>query len=392
MAGAAALTAVLTKVDDLADGLAKRAGGVDRGEVDCRESYQMVRDGGLLDVLVPASAGGHGLSFLEVTKALERLGATDVSTALGLNMHNVAIGALCETADRPVAGAGLRFREWLFAEVHAGGRMFASATSEVGTGARLRGLRTVYERTDGGFVINGHKSFVSLAGVADYFVVTARDAGADDDEISHFVVAADDPGVRFGQFWAGSALAGTSTAEMFLDHVEIPRDRLFMGVEGMSLFKLVREPHWMVSGYTGAYLGLAGALFDRLTETVAKDPARAGSAVVRHEIGRLATALRAARALVYAACAEVDRERGGIEANTGVHAAKYTVGELLNTLAAAALRLAGSKALAVGSDLERLLRESRFCAVMPAKPDDCLEYVGKAHLGTNMHDVRSFTW
>jgi alkylation response protein AidB-like acyl-CoA dehydrogenase len=387
-----ALIAVLAKVDDLVDQLAKRVGGVDRGELDSGESYQLIRDAGLLDVLVPTSVGGRGLSFLDVTKVLERLGAVDVSTALGLNMHNVAIGALCETADQATMGAGQRFREWVFDEVHTNGRMFASATSEIGTGARLRGLRTVYRRTSDGFVLTGHKSFVSLAGVADYFVVTARDVTTEEDDVSHFVVASDDPGVRFGQYWQGAALAGTSTAEMFLDNVTIPRGRLFMGVEGMSLFKLVREPHWMVSGYTGAYLGLAGALFDRITRAVAKDAARAESPVVRHEIGRLATALRAARALVYAACAEVDRARGSVEANTAVHAAKYTVGELLNSLAAAALRLCGSKALASGSDQERLLRESQFCAVMPAKPDDCLQYVGKAHLGTNMHDVRSFTW
>jgi alkylation response protein AidB-like acyl-CoA dehydrogenase len=376
--------------DELADKLGERAGDVDAGLADCRDGYAMVRDAGLLRLVVPRAAGGEGLGFLDCTKVLETIGARDVSTALGLNMHNVAIGAVAEAAGDSATRAGNGFRDWLFEQVVQHQKMFASATSESGSGAKLRGLRTVYERSDGGFVITGRKSFVSLAEVADYFVVAARRDGAEGDhEVSHFVVGRHDPGVCFGDVWPGTALRGTSTAEMVLDRAEVGRERLLMGVEGMSLFKLVREPHWMVSGYTGAYLGLAQAIFDAILSGARKRP-ESGS--LRDEVGRLAAELRAAHALTYDACAKVDARRGSAEANAAVHASKYIVGELLLRFHAAATRVCGSRSLTRGTTLERLLRESSFCAVMPAKPAECLEYLGKTHLGVDMHNARSFDW
>jgi alkylation response protein AidB-like acyl-CoA dehydrogenase len=308
-------------------------------------------------------------------------------------MHNGSIGALCEAAGGRLGAAGRSFADWVFRQITEGDRMFASATSEAGTGARLRGVRTTYRRVADGYVLDGHKSFVSLAGVADYYVVAARDAADDaENEVSHFVVAATDEGVSFGTPWPGQALTGTHTADMTLDAVRVGRERLFLGVEGMSLFKLVREPHWMVSGYTGAYLGLAGAIVRELSEAVRTSPARAASPVAVRELGRLSARLAAARALTYTACAEVDTARGTQTANAGVHAAKYAVGELLTDLVASAPQLAGTAALDRRRPLHRLLREAPFCSVMPAKPDECLAYVGKTALGVDLADARAFDW
>lgn len=384
---------VLDRVGAVADQLAQRAAQVDRGQADAHESYRLVRDAGLLTLLIPGKHGGRGLSFLEYTKVLETLATGDGATALGFNMHNVAIGSLCESADVELPETAERFRDWAFREVVDHGRMFASATSETGSGAKLRGVRATHRPSCKGYLLNGTKAFVSLASVADYYVVTTRDAdSAETDEVSHFVVAKDDPGVAFQGVWDGAALLGTETATMTLQDVEVGRERLFLGVEGMSLFKLVREPHWMVSGYMGAYLGIAESIMQYLTGFLAANEPRCSSAVVQSEVGRLAVELRAARALIYSAARLVDEDKGSQEANTAVHAAKYCIGELAPRLALGAVRLCGAGALRLVSPLERLLRESSFCSVMPAKPDECLAYVGKSALGFNMFDTRNFDW
>ncbi|MEU5511085.1 acyl-CoA dehydrogenase family protein [Streptomyces fungicidicus] len=369
------------------------AADIDSGRTDSAAAYKLVREADLLRLLVPRGEGGEGLSFLEYTLILELIGAADTPTALGLNMHYVAIGSLCESGDRPLTGAAREFRSWVFDQVVHHGRMFASATSEAGSGAKLQRLSTTYRRCDGGYVLSGRKSFVSLAGVADYFIVAARNADDDAErEISHFVVAGDDPGVRIEGVWPGNAMAGTSTASMVLDDVRVRRARLMMNVEGMSLFKLVQEPHWMTSGYTGAYLGLAAAVHGLIIESVARDPRRSTDPVVRHELGRLNAEMRAVRALVHAAAGAVGEQRGTVETAEAVHAAKYKVGELLADLVSAAVRICGTAALSRGRPLERRLREAAYCRVMPAKPDECLEYLGKAAIGLDMHDVRNFDW
>ncbi|GAA0367817.1 acyl-CoA dehydrogenase family protein [Streptomyces blastmyceticus] len=375
--------------------LAPLAADVDAGRADGHETYRILRDAGLLGLLVPREAGGAGLGFAGYSRVLAVLGAHNGAAALGFNMHNVAIGSLCESAATPLPPAADAFRSWLYDEVVRGRKMFASATSEAGSGAKLRGVRTTYRPyADGrGYVLTGEKSFVSLAGVADYYVVAARAEGTEGSgEVSHFVVAADDPGVRFGEVHSLSAMYGTSTAGMVLDAVPVPRSRLFLGVEGMSMYKLVREPHWMISGYTGAYLGIAEAVLRFTTDYVAASPRRAASPVLQRELGRMAARLGAARALVHEAGARIDSGRGTVGANAAVHAAKYIVGEVGPELAQDAVRICGSAAVNRSQPLERLLREASFASVMPAKPEECLEYLGKAALGVNLHDATAFDW
>lgn len=382
---------VIERSEKLALLLSERADAVDAGTADCRDSYRLVAEAGLLRMLVPRRHGGDGLTFSQCTRVLEILGTRDAATALGLNMHNVSIGGLCEVGDS-VTGATRAFRDLVFREVVERDSMFASATSEAGTGAKLSRLGTTYVPAGDGFVLTGRKSFVSLAGVADHYVVAARAADGAGNEVSHFVVAAQDPGVRFGSLWPGTAMAGTSTAEMVLDGVRVGRDRLYLNVEGMSLFKLAREPHWMVSGYTGVYLGLAAAILTEVKAAIRADEVRRAAPAVQRDVGLLAARLAAARALTYSACDAVDRQRGSRAANAGVHAAKFTVGEVLTELAGAAVRLCGTRALDRTASLARYLRESQFCAVMPAKPAECLEYLGKTELAFDMRDVRSFDW
>ncbi|MEU9069398.1 acyl-CoA dehydrogenase family protein [Streptomyces sp. NPDC048306] len=380
---------------DTGSAIAPLAAATDAADDDGHEAYRVLRESGLLALLVPREAGGAGLGFGDYWRVLAELGAHHGAAALGFNMHHVVIGALAEAAGTRLSPAADAFRTWMLGEVVDGRKMFASATSEAGRGAKLRGMRTRYRRSEDGthYVLNGRKDFVSLAGAADYYVVAAADGDDEESaEISHFVVAADDPGVGFGPVRHLSAMYGTSTAPMTLDEVVVPRSRLYLGVEGMSLFKVVREPHWMFAGYTGAYLGMAQALYRHTVDRVTAAPGRAESPVVQQELGRMSARLRAARALVHEAGDLVTAERGSLEANAMVHAAKYVVGETGPLLAQDALRLCGSAAVSRGHTLERLIREVQFAHVMPAKPHECLEYLGKAATGVNLYDARTFSW
>ncbi|UQA93991.1 acyl-CoA dehydrogenase family protein [Streptomyces halobius] len=376
--------------------LAPLASDTDAGRDYGHETYRVLRESGLLALLVPQEAGGAGIGFGDYWRVLAELARHNGAAALGFNMHHVVMGALADADGTRLPPAAEMFRAWMLDEVVNGRKLFASATSEAGRGAKLRGMRTRYRLSDDGthYILSGKKSFVSLAGAADYYVVAAAadDGSEDTGEVSHFVVAADDPGVSFGTVQHMSAMYGTSTAPMTLDEVPVPRSRLYLGVEGMSLFKVVREPHWMIAGYTGAYLGIAEALFQHTVDHVTASPARADSPVVQQELGRMAARLWAARALVHEAGDLVTGQRGSLEANAMVHAAKYVVGEVGPQLAQDALRLCGSAAVSRSHPLERLIREAQFAHVMPAKPQECLEYLGKSAVGVNLYDARAFAW
>lgn len=384
---------ILSAIDHLGPALADLADPIDRGQTAPARAYELITRSPLLTALIPVADGGHGLDFACYTKVLARLAHYNGAAALGYNMHNVAIGNLFECDISALGKAGAKFRDWVISEVATNGKIFASAASEPSTGARLRGIATTYRRDGDSYILTGHKSFVSLASVADYYVVSARPEDAPNDyEVSHFVVGHGDENITFSTDWNGSALRGTATAEMWLEETRVPADRLYLGVEGMSLFKAVREPHWMAAGYLGAYLGLAVAIVDYTAAYIDGSERHRNDAAITHQLGSMVVRLEATRALVYRAAAAVTGDRTGPETNTLIYAAKYHLGETAQSLAADAVRLTGSASMTADGSMQRLLREVQFCSIMPAKPRDCLDYVARARLGDNMFDVRNQSW
>ena len=171
-----------------------------------------------------------------------------------------------------------------------------------------------------------------------------------------------------------------------------------LGVEGMVFYKIVREPHWLVGGYNGVYLGICTATFDFLTEYLRKkrmpgtETTYASDPVVQHQVGELLVALEAARAVTYEAARLVAEQPGSPEANVAIHRAKYMVGELGPWLASQAIRLCGGSSIARRLPLERYYRDARCGGLMPARSDDCLSYVGKASLGIDVSSPTESYW
>ncbi|MGH7521029.1 MAG: acyl-CoA dehydrogenase family protein, partial [Gemmatimonadales bacterium] len=88
-------------------------------------------------------------------------------------------------------------KRWLEPAIQ--GRVMASfAMTEPEAGSDVASLRTTAEANDGGYVLSGTKTFISNAGIADFYTVFATiDRAQRDKGIACFVVAADTPGVRF---------------------------------------------------------------------------------------------------------------------------------------------------------------------------------------------------
>ncbi len=392
----------------LAEQFAPRAAAYDREARFPRENFEDLRRAGLAALMVPENRGGLGASFFTYTRALECLAVGDASTALAFNMHNIVVGSLAELDLDGIEGRRGEtmnaFRDWVFQEANAG-RIFGSATSEPDAGSRLSALKTSYVRAkrDGrdGFILTGFKTFVSLSGFADYFLIAARPAdegnssGGSASETSHgthrvvsyLVVEAANPGMRTEQVWDTMGMRATCSNNMHLSECFVPADRLFLGIEGAALYKAIREPHWLAGGYNGVYLGLANAIFDYTVAALKKkkNPTTGepliNDRLIQHQVGQMSVALEAARAVTYDAARRVDAARGAPETNLAIHRAKYMVSELGPSLASTAMRLCGGRSIFRSQPLERYYRDARCGGLMPATSDDCLVYVGKIEMG-----------
>ena len=389
---------------ELAGRFAKRAAEHDRDSSFPVENFQELKDHGLLGIMVPKEYGGWGADFLTYAKAIETLATGDAATALAFNMHNITVGSLAEVpiadGDDHRTSAVNEFRDWMYDQAVNEKKIFASATSEPGIGAHISHLKTSYTKTDDGFIVNGDKSFVSMAGYADYYVVAAKAARSKSDKpaISFLCVDRDAPGVTMKNVWDVLGMRSTSTNPVNFKDVEVPRSRLFLASEGLALYKIAREPHWLVGGYVGVYLGILTASFDFLIDYMSKknmpgtDTPMSQDKLIQHMTGKLYSDITSARLATYHAARLIDTQRGSDEANAAIHHAKYLVSETGPALTAAAIRMCGATAIAKRMPLERYYRESRCGALMPAASDDCLVYMGKAAYGTNLKNPIETYW
>jgi alkylation response protein AidB-like acyl-CoA dehydrogenase len=395
--------AILSRCRELAQRFAPRAAAYDRTGQFPVANFEDLKDAGLLGILVPREQGGLGADYLTYTRAIEQLAIGDASTALAFNMHNIVIGSLATLELSGIEGhRGKKmhdFQLWAFDETVRHRKLFATASSEPEVGPRLSKIRTSYRRVEGGYLLNGVKSFVSMGGYADYCLMAARNEASTDEvpAISYLVVERGNPGVRIEEVWDTLGMRATASNTMYLTNCFVPLNRLFL-LEGMALYKSTREPHWLIGAYNGVYLGLGTAIFEFVKsyllkrkiagtqEPLAHDP------LVQHRVGELYVALEAARAVTYDAARLVTEAPGSTSANVAIHRAKYMVGELGPWMASEAIRLCGGSTIFKSMPLERYYRDARCGGLMPAKSDDCLSYVGKAMLGLDVRSPLSSYW
>jgi alkylation response protein AidB-like acyl-CoA dehydrogenase len=395
---------IVSLCHELAQRFKTRAAATDREGSFPESNFADLKEAGLLALIIPKANGGFGADFQTYTRALEQLAKGCASTALTYNMHNIAVGALAEVDLSLIPGrfgeAMSAFREWVYREAIEGKKVFASASSEPGIGAHFSKMKTTYDRVDGGFVLNGVKSWVSMAGYADYYVVAARprETKSEIPPISFLIVAKENPGITFKYTWDVMGMRGTSTNPMTMTDCFVPKEALFLASEGQALMKLAREPHWAIGGYIGVYLGIASAAFEEMVDMLANKPQpgsdkpRKDDPVVLMRVGEIYSRLEAARAVVAHAARMIDTHRGTPEANAAIHNSKYIVSELGPWLTSWAIRLCGATSLSRSLPFERHYRDARAGGLMPATSDECLEYLGKSAFGTDLSKPAATYW
>ncbi|MTD13854.1 acyl-CoA dehydrogenase [Nakamurella sp. YIM 132087] len=110
----------------------------------------------------------------------------------------------------------------------------AIAMTEPGTGSDLRGIRSTATRTDGGWLVNGSKTFITSGIQADLIIVAAKVVDPEINGIGLFVVDATTPGFRRGRKLDKVGRQAQDTAELFFDDVLVP-DADVLGEAGRGL-------------------------------------------------------------------------------------------------------------------------------------------------------------
>ena len=256
---------------------------------------------GLLGMLVPERWGGIGMSTVGFVAAMEQIGQADQSVAAAWQAH-VTIGSL----PLLLFGSDEQRERWL-RPLAEGRALGAFGLTEPDAGSDARGIRTRAERRDGGWLINGRKTFISNAGTDLSFGVTllARTDPVDGrDGFASLVVEKDTPGFTMGPKMRGIGWRGLDTRELYLDDVWVPDEHL-LGDPNLGLGQFLRTLEVGRISIAALSLSLTQAVLD-LATAYAKDRHQFGQPIssfqaVQFKLADIATELEAARWLTYRA-------------------------------------------------------------------------------------------
>lgn len=329
---------------------------------------------GLMGLLVSPEHAGLGSDLTTLALVCEAVGWANGSTGLVYLMH------LCGTATIQALATPEQAQEWLV-PAGTGETLATLAFSERASGAHFYMPEIKAEKSNGGYVLNGKKTFVTSGGYADLYPVLVNASGGEGLDV--LVVHGADKGVSFTGAWEGIGMTGNSSIEMRLEGVELPAGRL-VGAEGdgQELVFNVVAPTFLI-GLAAVNVGIAQAALDDTIEHV-KTRRNAGGVLaelptVQTEIAEMTIAVEQARALVMTAAKAADA--GDAAALPLVMQSKIGATEAAIDVTGRAMEACGGLAYSKRLDIERYWRDGRAGSVMAPTNEVLKQWVGKLQTG-----------
>ena len=321
---------------------------------------------GLLSLLIPPEYGGQGADFISFIIAVEELAKVDLSVVASFAMgyHSTCSLTLSRYATD-------KLKEEVLPRIAKDGWMIDIHVTEPGCGTDFTAITTVAKKTDGGYVINGEKQFVSLipdimtyGGGFMTAVKTAPELGGRG--MSVIFVPYNAKGLEPTKFEG----MGLELGGMKYENVEVP-DYYLLGKEGQGYpisnesFIFSRIPVTMCM--VGAALGAVQTAIEYAKQREAFGRPIAAFGMLQYEMADDVANLEAARLLTYKAAWTADRYLKGeaslaeltdIVAKAKLFASKYAINALHH-----ALEWCGALGLTAEYDLQMAYRSARMLTV-----------------------------
>jgi alkylation response protein AidB-like acyl-CoA dehydrogenase len=322
------------------------------------ELFRKAGEAGFLGVRYPEEFGGSGATCLAETILREEMAyvCSGLAAALSVSSH---LG----TYPIYAFGTDEQKREYLV-PVLKGEKISAFGLTEPNAGSDVRGIQTKAVRDGGGWVLNGTKTFITNAPIADYVIVVAyTDPGAGIDGMGLFVVDANSEGLSVNRI-AKTGNLSSEIGEVVLDDVFVESDACLGGDRGAfkKVMKTLNIGRVVVSG--GA-LGVARASLDAAVD-YARERSAFGSPIGKYQgvsfpLARCRALIEAMRLATYQAAWMWDEGRDPVQ-ETSI--AKYLAGESVIEVADKAVRVFGGYGYMREYPIERFVRDARYFAIV----------------------------
>jgi alkylation response protein AidB-like acyl-CoA dehydrogenase len=343
------------------------------------DSYEHLREAGLLALAVPTELGGKGATVRQTAMVMRELAQHCGSTALAMSMHQHVTAFTAWRFRRQLPGAEATLRRIVddrIVLVSTGGGDFVRPRGEA-------------VRVDGGYRVSGRKIFASQSPAGS---VMSTMFPFDDPErgrrVLNMAVPFSDAGVTVHDNWDTLGMRGTASNDVTITDVFVPDERVLAdrpyGVIDPPL-QVIASIAFQIIG--AVYLGVAESAAAAAIASLTGQP-RSSDQSVQRGVGLMRNRLQVAAWALEGAMAEIgDDAQPSMENVAAVMAAKREIANAGIEVCDLAMEVAGGASFFRGSPIERAYRDIRGAKFHPLNNEATLLHAGRLALGLPCDEV-----
>ncbi len=346
------------------DKIAPNAAEIDRTEEYPWDNVAVLKDAGFMGMTLPVEYGGQGASYLDAVLVVEELSKVcGVTGRIVVEANMGAVGAIMRygTEEQKRQAAGLVLD----------GDKPAICITEPGAGSAATEMTTRADKKGNGYVINGVKHWITGGGVSRLHLIFARvfDDGEDLGIGGFIAVRGEDEGLVIGTREPAMGLRGIPEAEIILDDLNLPADRLLVPPEGLrrGFAALMSAYNAQRVGAATVALGIAEGAYD-LALDYAQTREQFGRPICEFQglqwmLADMSVQAAAAQALVYKAAASAETTDNGFPEMLQAAQAKIFTADMAIKVTNDALQVFGAMGYSRNLPVERMVRDARMFTI-----------------------------
>ena len=326
---------------------------------------------GWMGIEIPEQYGGSGATFMESILAVEELAGVEPGLALIVDIQNTLLISILNRW-----ATDEQKQRW-FPRM-AKDTLTAFSFSEAGSGSDAFAMASTAVEADGHFLLQGRKMWCSNALEAGLFLIfTNANPAAGYKGITAFMVERDSPGLEIGRKEDKMGLRSTSTCELILNDVRVPRTNV-VGKVGEGYKIAIESLNEGRIGIAAQMTGIAQSAYEHALN-YSRQRKQFGKAIsefqgIQFELARMATQIEAARLLTYNAARLKMAGKPFIKESSF---AKLFASETAERVCSAALEIFGGMGFTKDCPVEKLYRDAKIGKIYEGTVNIQLQTIAK---------------